>query len=80
MTKVLEAMTGVHASRIDFWATNIRDEQNGEAGRMEKQFLSLLFITQVTVPDDVLDSKRRLIDKNLQSWQALALYNFRIGE
>ncbi|KAA6394468.1 MAG: hypothetical protein EZS28_010005 [Streblomastix strix] len=35
--KVLEAMTGVQANEIDFWATNILDEQNGEARRREIQ-------------------------------------------
>ncbi|KAA6356877.1 MAG: hypothetical protein EZS28_047595, partial [Streblomastix strix] len=35
MAKVLEAMTGVQANEIDFWATNILDEQNGEARRRE---------------------------------------------
>ncbi|KAA6344958.1 MAG: hypothetical protein EZS28_052201, partial [Streblomastix strix] len=78
--KVLEMMTGVQASEIDFWATNILDEQNGEARRREIQCPSLLPITSVPVPDEVLDSKRSPIDKILQSEQALALYNFRIGE
>ncbi|KAA6381720.1 MAG: hypothetical protein EZS28_022752, partial [Streblomastix strix] len=29
MANFLKAMTGVQASEIDFWATNILDEQNG---------------------------------------------------
>ncbi|KAA6330004.1 MAG: hypothetical protein EZS28_053548, partial [Streblomastix strix] len=65
---------------IDFWATNILDEQNGEARRREIQCPSLLPVTSVSVPDEVLDAKRSPIDKILQSEQALALYNFRIGE
>ncbi|KAA6370093.1 MAG: hypothetical protein EZS28_034379 [Streblomastix strix] len=80
MTKVLEALTGVQANEIDFWATNILDEQNGEARRREIQCPSLLPVTSVPVPDEVLDAKRSPIDKILQSEQALALYNFRIGE
>ncbi|KAA6359601.1 MAG: hypothetical protein EZS28_044872, partial [Streblomastix strix] len=80
MAKVLEAMTGVQANEIDFWATNILDEQNGEARRREIQCPSLLPVTSVPVPDEVLDAKRSPIDKILQSEQALALYNFRIGE
>ncbi|KAA6381191.1 MAG: hypothetical protein EZS28_023283 [Streblomastix strix] len=80
MTKVLEAMTGVQANEIDFWATNILDEQNGEARRREIQCPSLLPVTSVPVPDEVLDAKRSPINKILQSEQALALYNFRIGE
>ncbi|KAA6371108.1 MAG: hypothetical protein EZS28_033366 [Streblomastix strix] len=72
-------MTDVQASEIDFWATNILDEQNGEARRREIQCLSLLPVTSVLVPDNVLDAKRSPIDKILQSEQALALYNFRIG-
>ncbi|KAA6389246.1 MAG: hypothetical protein EZS28_015227 [Streblomastix strix] len=47
MAKVSEAMTGVQASEIDFWATNILDEQNGEARRREIQCPSLLAITTV---------------------------------
>ncbi|KAA6372267.1 MAG: hypothetical protein EZS28_032205 [Streblomastix strix] len=31
MAKVMEALTSVHASEIDFRATNIPDEQNGES-------------------------------------------------
>ncbi|KAA6397176.1 MAG: hypothetical protein EZS28_007294, partial [Streblomastix strix] len=80
MAKVLEAMTGVQANEIDFWAKNILDEQNGEARRREMHCLSLLPVTSVSVPDEVLDAKRSPIDKILQSEQALALYNFRIGE
>ncbi|KAA6344326.1 MAG: hypothetical protein EZS28_052248, partial [Streblomastix strix] len=80
MAKVLEAMTGVQANEIDFWATNILDEQNGEAQKKEIQCPSLLPITSVPVPDEVLDAKRSPIDKILQSEQALALHNFRIGE
>ncbi|KAA6383878.1 MAG: hypothetical protein EZS28_020595, partial [Streblomastix strix] len=53
MANVLEAMTGVQASEIDFWATNILDEQNGEARRREIQCPSLLPITSVPVPDEV---------------------------
>ncbi|KAA6358766.1 MAG: hypothetical protein EZS28_045709, partial [Streblomastix strix] len=52
MAKVLEALTGVQASEIDFWAKNILDEQNGEARRREIQCLSLLHITSVPVPDE----------------------------
>ncbi|KAA6400591.1 MAG: hypothetical protein EZS28_003886 [Streblomastix strix] len=73
-------MTGVQASEIDFWATNILDEQNGAARRREIQCPSLLSVTSVPVPDEVLDAKRSPIDKILQSEQALALYNFRTGE
>ncbi|KAA6364297.1 MAG: hypothetical protein EZS28_040177 [Streblomastix strix] len=80
MAKVLEAMTGVQASEIDFWATNILDKQNEEARRRELQCPSLLPITSVPVPDDVLESKYSPIDKILQNEQALTLYNFRIGE
>ncbi|KAA6366140.1 MAG: hypothetical protein EZS28_038333, partial [Streblomastix strix] len=80
MAKVLEAMIGIQASEIDFYATNILDEQNGEARRREIQCPSLLLITSVPVPDEVLDSKRSPIDKILQSEHALALYNFRIDE
>ncbi|KAA6375058.1 MAG: hypothetical protein EZS28_029415 [Streblomastix strix] len=80
MAKVLEAMTGVQANEIDFWATNILDEQNGEARRRETQCPSLLPVTSVPVPDKVLDAKRSPIDKILLSEQALALYKFRIGE
>ncbi|KAA6352756.1 MAG: hypothetical protein EZS28_051716, partial [Streblomastix strix] len=68
------------ASEIDFWAKNIPDEQNGDAWRREIRCPSLLLIASVHVPDEVLDSKRSPIDKILQSKQALALYNFRIGE
>ncbi|KAA6389520.1 MAG: hypothetical protein EZS28_014952, partial [Streblomastix strix] len=78
MAKVLEVMTGVQASKIDFWATNFLEEQNGEARRLEIQCPSLLPITSVPVPDEVLDSKRSPIDKILQSEQALALFNSRI--
>jgi hypothetical protein len=80
MAKVLEAMTSVQANEIDFWATNILDEQNGEARRREIQCPSLLPVTSVPVPDEVLDTKRSPIDKILQSEQTLALYNFLIGE
>ncbi|KAA6356656.1 MAG: hypothetical protein EZS28_047817, partial [Streblomastix strix] len=52
MVKVLEAMTGAQASEIDFWATNILDEQNGEAQRRQIQYLSLLHITSVPVPNE----------------------------
>ncbi|KAA6332306.1 MAG: hypothetical protein EZS28_053293, partial [Streblomastix strix] len=55
-------------------------EQNGEARRREIQCPSLLLVTSVPEPDEVLDAKRSPIDKILQSEQALALYNFRIGE
>ncbi|KAA6378124.1 MAG: hypothetical protein EZS28_026348, partial [Streblomastix strix] len=58
----------------------ILDEQNGEARRREIQCPSLLPITSILLPNEVLDSKRSLIDKILQCQQALALYNFRIGE
>ncbi|KAA6401186.1 MAG: hypothetical protein EZS28_003292 [Streblomastix strix] len=80
LAKVLEEMTDVQASETDFWATNILYEQNGEVWRREIQCISQLSITSVPVPDEVLDSKRSPIDKILQSEQALALYNFRIGE
>ncbi|KAA6394264.1 MAG: hypothetical protein EZS28_010208 [Streblomastix strix] len=80
MVKVLEAKTSVQANEIDFWATNILDERNGEARRREIQCPSLLPVTLVPFPDEVLKAKRCSIDKNLQSEQALALYNFRIGE
>ncbi|KAA6359399.1 MAG: hypothetical protein EZS28_045074, partial [Streblomastix strix] len=76
MAKVLEAMTGVQASEIDLWATNILDKKNGEARRREIQCPSLLPVTSVPVPDEVLDLKRCLIDKILQSMQALTLHNF----
>ncbi|KAA6402915.1 MAG: hypothetical protein EZS28_001556 [Streblomastix strix] len=80
MAKILEATTGVQASEIDFWATNILDEQNGEARRRQIQCPQLLPITSVPVSDEVLDSKRSPIDKILQREQALELYNFRIGQ
>ncbi|KAA6369964.1 MAG: hypothetical protein EZS28_034509 [Streblomastix strix] len=80
MAKVLEAMTGVQANEIDFWATNILDEQNGEARRREIQCPSLLPVTSTPVPDEVLDAKRSPIDKILQKERAPAPYNFRIGE
>ncbi|KAA6381495.1 MAG: hypothetical protein EZS28_022978 [Streblomastix strix] len=63
MAKVLEAMTGVLTIEINFWTTNILDEQNGEIRRREIQRPSLLQITSITVPDEVLDSKRSRIDK-----------------
>ncbi|KAA6396226.1 MAG: hypothetical protein EZS28_008249 [Streblomastix strix] len=44
------------------------------------QCSSLLPIASVPVPEEALDSNRSPIDKILQSEQALALYNFRIGE
>ncbi|KAA6367162.1 MAG: hypothetical protein EZS28_037310, partial [Streblomastix strix] len=69
MAKVLQAMTGVQASEIDFLTTNILDEQNGEARRREIQCPQLLPITSVPVQDEVLDSKRSPIDKILQSEQ-----------
>ncbi|KAA6358612.1 MAG: hypothetical protein EZS28_045861, partial [Streblomastix strix] len=72
--------TGVQVNEIDFWATNILDEQNGEARRREIQCPSLLPVTSVPVPDEVLDAKRSPIDKILQNEQALALYIFRIGQ
>ncbi|KAA6377271.1 MAG: hypothetical protein EZS28_027201 [Streblomastix strix] len=80
LAKVLEAMTGVQANEIDFRATNILDEQNGEARRREMQCPLPLPVTSVPVPDEVLDAKRSSIDKILQIEQELALYNFRIGE
>ncbi|KAA6363826.1 MAG: hypothetical protein EZS28_040647 [Streblomastix strix] len=76
MAKVLEAITGVQANEIDFWATNILDEQNGVARRSEIQCPSLLPITSVPEPDEVLNTKRSPNDKILQSEQALALNNF----
>ncbi|KAA6376168.1 MAG: hypothetical protein EZS28_028304 [Streblomastix strix] len=57
MARVLEAMTGVQANEIDFQATNIPDEQIGEARRREIQCPSLLPITSVPVPDEILDSR-----------------------
>ncbi|KAA6391900.1 MAG: hypothetical protein EZS28_012574 [Streblomastix strix] len=80
LTEILELMTGVQASEIDFGATNILDEQNGESQRRKIQCPSLLPITSVPVPDEVLDVKRSPIDKILLSEQPLALYYFRIGE
>ncbi|KAA6383114.1 MAG: hypothetical protein EZS28_021355, partial [Streblomastix strix] len=80
MAKVLVAMTGVQMKEIDFWDTNIPDQQNGEARRREIQCPSLLPAKSVPVPDEVLDAERSPIDQILQSEQALALYNFRIDE
>ncbi|KAA6382258.1 MAG: hypothetical protein EZS28_022215 [Streblomastix strix] len=80
IAKVQQAMISVYANEIDFWAKNILVEQNGQYRRREIQCPSLLPITSVQVPDEVLDAKRSPIDKILQSEQALALYNFRIGE
>ncbi|KAA6380700.1 MAG: hypothetical protein EZS28_023774 [Streblomastix strix] len=80
MAKVLQAMIGVQASQIDFWATNILDEQNSKARRYEIQCPSLLRITLVPVPDEILDSKCSPIDKILQIEHALALFNLKIGE
>lgn len=80
MAKVLEVITVRQANEIDFWETNILDEQNGEARRRKIQCPSLLSITSVPVPDEVLDSKSSPTDKVLQSEHALALYNFRIRE
>ncbi|KAA6388652.1 MAG: hypothetical protein EZS28_015824 [Streblomastix strix] len=54
--------------------------KNGEARRKEIQCPSLLPVTSVPVPDEVLDVKRSPIDKILQSEQARVLYNFRISE
>ncbi|KAA6367923.1 MAG: hypothetical protein EZS28_036550, partial [Streblomastix strix] len=62
ITKVLEAMTGIQARETDFWATNIQDKQNGEARRREIQCPSLLPVTSVPVPDEVLDAKRSPIE------------------
>ncbi|KAA6371488.1 MAG: hypothetical protein EZS28_032984, partial [Streblomastix strix] len=53
MAKVLEAITGVQASEIDFWRTNILNEQNFESQRREIQYPSLLTIISVPVPDEV---------------------------
>ncbi|KAA6392002.1 MAG: hypothetical protein EZS28_012471 [Streblomastix strix] len=78
--KVLQAIVGVHAREIDFWATNILDEQNGKAFRREIQHPSLLPITSIPVQDEVLNSNRRLIDKISQNEQTLILCNFRISE
>ncbi|KAA6391524.1 MAG: hypothetical protein EZS28_012950 [Streblomastix strix] len=58
IAKVLEAITGAQASERDFWATNILDEKNGEALRRELLRPSLLPITSVPVPDEVLDSQQ----------------------
>ncbi|KAA6396870.1 MAG: hypothetical protein EZS28_007601 [Streblomastix strix] len=80
IAKVLKAMTCAQASGIDFWATKILDEQNGEAEIREIQCPSLLLITSVPVTNEVLDSKRSPIDKILQNEQGLALYSFRICE
>ncbi|KAA6377831.1 MAG: hypothetical protein EZS28_026642 [Streblomastix strix] len=80
MAKVLQAMTGMQVSEIDFWATNVLDKQNGEIRRREIQYPLQLPITSIPVSDEVLDSKRSPIDKIFKSEQALVLYNFRIGE
>ncbi|KAA6377975.1 MAG: hypothetical protein EZS28_026500 [Streblomastix strix] len=64
MARVLEAMTNMQAIEIDFWATNILDEQNGEAQRRESQRPSLLPVTSVPVPDEVLDAKCILTENN----------------
>ncbi|KAA6358394.1 MAG: hypothetical protein EZS28_046079, partial [Streblomastix strix] len=80
MANFLEAMIGERASDINFWATNILDEQNAEARRREIQCPSQLPIISVPVPDEALDAKRSPIDKILQNEQALVIYNFRIGE
>ncbi|KAA6371701.1 MAG: hypothetical protein EZS28_032773 [Streblomastix strix] len=80
LTKVLEAMSSLQTSEINFRTTNIFDQQNGEARRREIQCPSQLPITSVPVLDEVLDSKLCPIDKILQRGQALSLYNFRIGE
>ncbi|KAA6363033.1 MAG: hypothetical protein EZS28_041440 [Streblomastix strix] len=80
MAKVLDAMTGVQASEIDFRAMNILDEENGEARQREIQCPSLRPISSIPVPNKVQDAKRSPTDKILQSVQALALYNFKIGE
>ncbi|KAA6373749.1 MAG: hypothetical protein EZS28_030724 [Streblomastix strix] len=80
MASVLQAMTGLQSSKIDFWATCILLKHNGEDRRRELQRPSLLSITSVLVKDEVLDSKRCPIDKILQSQNALAQYDFRIGE
>ncbi|KAA6374204.1 MAG: hypothetical protein EZS28_030271, partial [Streblomastix strix] len=77
---VQDAITGTKVTDIDFWATNILDEQNCAARSSEIQCTSILPITSELVPDEVLDSKRSPIDKILQSEQALALCNFRLGE
>ncbi|KAA6380040.1 MAG: hypothetical protein EZS28_024430, partial [Streblomastix strix] len=76
MTKVLEAMTSVQASEIDFWVTNLLNEQNGEARRWKMHCHSLKPITSVPVQDEELDLKRSPIDKILQCEKALAIYNF----
>ncbi|KAA6337587.1 MAG: hypothetical protein EZS28_052776, partial [Streblomastix strix] len=80
MASVLQAMSGLQSSEIDFWATCILFKRNGEDRRREIQCPSLLPITSVLVKDEVLDSQRFPIDKILQSEQALALYDFRICE
>ncbi|KAA6360778.1 MAG: hypothetical protein EZS28_043695, partial [Streblomastix strix] len=80
MAKVLEAMTGVQANEIDFWATIILDERNGKARRREILCLSQLLISSVPVLDEVLDSKRSPIDKILLTEQALAQFNLKIYE
>ncbi|KAA6391243.1 MAG: hypothetical protein EZS28_013232 [Streblomastix strix] len=80
MAKVVDAVTGVQASEIDFWATNVLNEQNGGARRREIQCPSLLLIISVPVLDEILDSLRSPIDKILQNEQALTLQYFRIGE
>ncbi|KAA6401477.1 MAG: hypothetical protein EZS28_002995 [Streblomastix strix] len=61
-------------------ATYILEEQNCEANKREIQCLSLLLIISVSVPEEILDSKRSPIDKILLSMQSFTLYNFRIGE
>ncbi|KAA6360044.1 MAG: hypothetical protein EZS28_044429, partial [Streblomastix strix] len=79
-TKVFEAMSNVQVNEIDFWVTNILNEQNNKARRRDIQFPSLQYLTSIPVPDEILDSKCSFIDKILQSEQALALQNFRISE
>ncbi|KAA6383278.1 MAG: hypothetical protein EZS28_021196 [Streblomastix strix] len=75
---VLLAMTSVQLSEIDFWSTNILDQQNNEARKREIQCSSILLISSIRISDEMLNSKRNPNDKMLQNVQALALYNFRI--
>ncbi|KAA6378061.1 MAG: hypothetical protein EZS28_026413 [Streblomastix strix] len=75
MAIVLEAMIGVQTSEIDFWVTNILEEQNSEARRREMRCPSLLHISSVLKPDEVLDLNRSPINKIFQSEQTLALHS-----
>ncbi|KAA6368527.1 MAG: hypothetical protein EZS28_035947, partial [Streblomastix strix] len=78
--KVLEAMTDVQASEIDFGETNIQDEQNGYVRRREIQCLFLQPFKSIHVSDEELNLKCNPTGKILLSAQTLAQYNFQIGE